>query len=292
MRADTFVTLLISGLSGAAILFLVGSGLTLVFGALRIINMAHGSLYMVAAFVAVAVGARVSGDAGFWLAILAGSAAAGALGGVIEVTILRRLYNRDHLFQLLATFSLVLIISGLVRAVFGTDYGRLQPPGVIAGSVTVGASAIASYQLFLIVVAAVVAIALWATIYRTALGRLIRAALADPELLRLSGVNVTLLFTGVFCIGATLAGIGGAVIAGYQSVSLGIDVDIVVEAFAVTIIGGLGSLGGALIGAALVGMVQSFGIYYAPKWSLAFIFLVMVAVLAVRPSGLFGAAER
>jgi branched-chain amino acid transport system permease protein len=292
MSADTFVVLVISGLSGAAILFLVGAGLTLVFGALRVINMAHGSLYMIGAFLSVAIAGHIAGQAGFWIALLAASAGVGAVGGVIEITILRRLYRRDHLMQLLATFSLVLIISGLVKVGFGTDFRREEAPGWLSGSIAVGSSTVSGYQLFLIVVAMAVAAALWLTIYRTELGRLIRAALADPELLSLSGINVPRLFTTVFVIGALLAGIGGAAIAPYHAVSLGIDVDIVVQAFAVTIIGGLGSLGGALLGAVVVGLVQSFGIYYAPKWQLAFIFLVMAAVLAVRPTGLFGEPER
>jgi branched-subunit amino acid ABC-type transport system permease component len=162
----------------------------------------------------------------------------------------------------------------------------------LTGSFAVGKSSISIYQVFLVALAAAVAVGLWAVVYRTGLGRAIRAAVADPELLRLSGVNVPLLFTTVFMIGALLAGLGGAAIASYQSVGLGIDVDIVVEAFAVTIIGGLGSLGGALVGALIVGLVQSFGIYAVPQYSLAFIFVVMAAVLAVRPSGLFGAPER
>src|SRR6266851_5731055 len=272
MSPDTFVVVLVSGLSGAALLFLVGSGLTLVFGALRIINLAHGSLYMLGAFLAVAL--------------------IGVLGGLIELAILRRLYQREHLMQLVATFSLILIISGAVRVIFGANFKRVSAPDFLTGSIPVGGSSISAYQIFLIAVALAVVAGLYALLYRTGLGRNIRAAVADPELLQLAGVNVPLLFTTVFVIGALLAGLGGAVIAPYHAVSLGIDVDIVVQAFAVTIIGGLGSLVGAVVGALLVGLVQSFGIYAAPKFSLAFIFIVMAAVLGVRPWGLFGEPER
>jgi len=292
MSLSTFFVLVVSGLSGAAILFLIGAGLTLVFGALRVINLAHGTLYMLGAFFAVSIAARLTGPAGFWIAMLAAAAAVGGAGGLIEVAILRRLYRRDHLMQLLATFSLILVIGGIVRVAFGADYHRADAPDYLSGSLSIGSSTVSAYQLFLIGVAIAVAITLWLTIYRTDLGRLIRAAVADPELLALSGVNVPVLFTGVFVIGATLAGLGGASIAAYQTVKLGIDADIVVQAFAVTIIGGLGSLGGALIGAVIVGLVQSFGTYWEPKWQLAFIFLVMAVVLAVRPSGLFGEPER
>jgi branched-chain amino acid transport system permease protein len=292
MTPDTFVVVLVSGLSGAALLFLVSAGLTLVFGALRLINMAHGSLYMLGAFLAVAIVGTLSGALGFAGGVLAASAAVGVIGGLIEIAILRRLYQRDHLMQLLATFALILVISGAVRVVFGANFRRVATPDLLGGSIPVGGSTVSVYQLFLIAVALAVAGGLWALLYRTSLGRDIRAAVADPELLRLAGVNVPLLFTTVFTIGAVLAGLGGAVIAPYHAVSLGIDVDIVVQAFAVTIIGGLGSLAGAVIGSVLVGLVQSFGIYAAPKLSLAFIFIVLAAVLGLRPWGLFGEPER
>jgi branched-subunit amino acid ABC-type transport system permease component len=289
---DTFVVVLVSGLSGAALLFLVGSGLTLVFGALRIINLAHGSLYMLGAFLAVALIGTLGGVLGFAAGIVVASIAVGVIGGLIEIAILRRLYQREHLMQLVATFSLILIISGAIRVVFGANFKRVGAPDFLTGSIPVGSSTISAYQLFLIAVALAVVGGLYALLYRTGLGRNIRAAVADPELLQLAGVNVPLLFTTVFVIGALLAGLGGAAIAPYHAVSLGIDVDIVVQAFAVTIIGGLGSLVGAAIGSILVGLVQSFGIYAAPKFSLAFIFIVLAIVLGVRPWGLFGEPER
>ena len=292
MTPATFLTILISGLSGAALLFLVGAGLSLVFGALRLINMAHGSLYMVGAFIAVVLIGALTSAFGFAAAIVLASVAVGALGGLIEVAVLRRLYKRDHLMQLVATFALILIIDGLVRVIFGTNFHRVSAPAALTGSIGIGNSSISVYQLFLMAVAGTVAGLLWVLVFRTRLGRSIRAAVADPELLRLAGVNVPLLFTTVFVIGALLAGLAGAVIAPYQTVSLGIDVDIVVEAFAVTIIGGLGSLRGAFLGAIVVGLVQSFGIYAAPQYAQAFIFGVMAIVLIVRPSGFFGQPER
>ena len=292
MSLETFVVVLVSGLSGAALLFLVGSGLTLVFGALRLINMAHGSLYMTGAFFAVALVPLLGSGVGFWFAIAGASIAVGVIGGLIEVAILRRLYRRDPLMQLVATFALILVINGLIRVTFGANFHKVSAPSFLTGSIPVGSSSVSAYQLFLVVLAVLVGTGLWAMLQRTGLGRAIRAAVADAELLSLVGTNVPLLFTTIFIIGALLAGLGGAVIAPYQTVGLGIDVDIVVEAFAVTIIGGLGSLGGAMIGALVVGLVQSFGVYFAPRWSLAFIFIVMATVLAVRPSGLFGEPER
>jgi len=292
VNPSTFLVVLISGLSGAALLFLVGAGLTLVFGALRLVNMAHGSLYMVGAFAAVSLVGALAGPLGFAVALVAASIAVGVLGGLIELTILRRLYQRDSLMQLVATFALILVIDGLVRVVFGTNFHRVSAPDALTGSIAVGTSSISVYQLFLMGVAVAVAGLLWLLVFRTRLGLAIRAAVADSELLRLAGVNVPLLFTTVFVIGSLLAGLAGAVIAPYQTVTLGIDVDIVVEAFAVTIIGGLGSLRGALVGAFVVGLVQSFGTYAAPQFAQAFIFAVMAVVLIVRPWGLFGQPER
>jgi branched-subunit amino acid ABC-type transport system permease component len=288
----TFLAILVSGLSGAALLFLVGAGLTLVFGALRLINLAHGSLYMVGAFVAVALVGALAGALGFAVALVAASIAVGVLGGLIETAVLRRLYRRDHLMQLVATFALILVIDGLVRVIFGNNFHRVAAPGALTGSIGIGSSSISVYQLFLMGVASAVAALLWLVVFRTRLGLAIRAAVADSELLRLAGVNVPLLFTSVFVIGSLLAGLAGAVVAPYQTVTLGIDVDIVVQAFAVTIIGGLGSLRGALVGALAVGLVQSFGIYAAPQFAQAFIFAVMAIVLIVRPWGLFGQPER
>jgi branched-chain amino acid transport system permease protein len=292
MNLESLVGILISGLSGAAILFLVGAGLTLVFGALRLINMAHGSLYMIGAFLAVFLIGALAGPLGFAVAVLAASLGVGIVGGLIEVLILRRLYGRDLLFQLVATFALILIIDGVVRVVFGSDFHRVVAPAALTGSVAIAGASRPVYQLFLVAVAIAVAGGLSGVLYWTGLGRNIRAAVADPELLGLAGVNVPALFTVVFVIGAVLAGLAGAVVAPYHAVSLGIDVDIVVEAFAVTIIGGLGSLYGALLGALIVGLVESFGVYAAPKFSLALIFVVMAVVLAVRPWGLFGQPDR
>lgn len=293
MSFDEFVVQFLSGLSRAGLLFIVAAGLSLVFGALRVINLAHGSLYMIGAFVTSSVVLGVGGDVGVWPALLAAAAIAGATGLVIEVGVLRRLYGREPLLQLLATFAVLLIVSDLVKMIWGAENRTVARPAGLEGSVELfGGARFPVYNLFIIGFALAIGIGLWLLMNRTGLGRDIRAAIVDPQMLSGVGVSVPRLFTTVFVLGAALAGMGGAVVAPASAVGPGMDIDILIEAFAVTIIGGLGSIPGALIGATIVGLTQSFGIFYAPDYALAFIFLVMVLVLAVRPSGLFGVPER
>lgn len=289
---EDFIIQTLTGLSRAGLLFVVSVGLTLVFGAMRVINLAHGSLYMVGAFVTSSVVAAVGGDVGLLPALVVAAGAAAVLGALIEIGVLRRLYRQEHLLQLLATFAIVLIIADLVKLIWGASNRTVARPAGLDGSVEIVGSQFAVYNLFIIVFALAVAAGMWLLVNRTGLGRDIRAAVVDPEMLGGVGVNVSRLFTTVFALGAALAGIAGAIVAPSGAVGLGMDIDIIVAAFAVTIIGGLGSIPGALVGATIVGLVYAYGIEIAPRLTLAFIFLAMVAVLAVRPSGLFGVPER
>ena len=293
MNLGTFVLFVLAGLSQASILFLVAAGLSLVFGALRVINMAHGSLYMVAAFVAVSVITSLSSGAGFWVALLVGPAVVAAIGAAIEILVLRRLYGREHLLQLLGTYALTLVFAGGVRLVFGTQNRSVAPPPGLQGALEVAGQGFPTYRLFLMLAAVLVAGGLYLLLYRTRLGRDIRAAVADPELLSAAGVNVPRLFTVVFMLGAGLAALGGVLIAPSQAVSGDMDTSVLVDAFAISVIGGLGSLLGSMVGALIVGMVISFGILYPPtsRWSVAFTFAAMVVVLTIRPWGLFGRPE-
>lgn len=281
----------VGGLTNAAYLFIVAAGLSLVFGALRVINMAHGSLYMIAAFVTVVVANQLGAGLGFWGGLLLAVAVAGAIGGIIEVVVLRRVYGREHLVQLLGTYAVSLVVAGAVRIVFGPNYRTVASP--ISGHIVVGGDSYANYSLFMIVAALVIAAGVWAMLYRTNLGRNIRAAVADPDLLSSTGVNVTRLYTTVFVIGAGLAGLGGAIVAPSQAVSGSIDTDVLVLAFAISVIGGLGSIVGSAVGSLIVGMVISFGLVIpaTSPYALAFVFIIMTAVLFVRPRGLFGRAE-
>lgn len=294
MSASTLALTVLAGLSEASVLFLVASGLSLVFGALRVINMAHGSLYMVAAFLTTAiVGAFAQSSVGFLLALFLAPAAVALIGALIEILILRRLYRREHLLQLLATYALTLVFAGGVRIVFGSQNRSIRPPDFLSGGVSIGTLTFPTYKFFLMFAAVLVAAGLYLLLYRTSLGRNIRAAVADPELLNASGVNVTRLFTLVFMIGAGLAALGGVLISPDQAVTGGMDTDVLVAAFAISVIGGLGSLMGSFVGALIVGLVTSFGILIpqTSRWSVAFIFVLMAIVLMIRPWGLFGRPE-
>lgn len=292
MDAQAFILQLLTGLSRAAILFIVASGLSLVFGALRIVNIAHGSFYMVGAFTSVTVASWVGGLPGFLLALVAGAAVVAILAALVEVLALRRLYDSEHLMQLLATFAFVLIFADLVQAVWGERPRSVRQPAPIGGSADLGGIIFPRYSLFLIVVAVLLAVGLWALMNHTSLGRDIRAAVSDPEMLSMVGVNVPLLLTTVFALGGALAAVGGVLAAPQSTARLGMDIDIIVESFAVVIIGGLGSLEGTAVGSLLVGITFAFGIVFFPQAALAIVFVVMVAVLVWRPHGLFGIPER
>lgn len=291
MSLDALVLQLLTGLSRSAILFIVAAGLSLVFGALRVVNIAHGSFYMVGAFVAATVLATVDGLVGFVLAIAAAALVVAVLAAAMEVTALRRLYASEHLLQLLATFAFALIVSDVVQALWGAQPRRVAQPRLIGGAMNLGGVVFPRYSLFLIAMAVLIGLGLWALMSRTSLGRDIRAAVSDPEMLGMVGVNVSLLFTVVFALGGALAALGGVLSAPQSTARLGMDTDIIVESFAVVIIGGLGSLPGTAVGALLVGLTFTFGIFFLPAAALAIVFVVMVAVLTWRPRGLFGVAE-
>ena len=283
----------LSALSDAGSLFVAAAGLTLVFGALRIINIAHGSFYAYGAFGATTlVGGLAAGSGRFWLALLVVPLAVACLGAAVEVTVLRRVYSRDHLAQLVVTYALFLIFGDLALRLWGSQSRSVPVPSPFAGSVTIGGGQFPEYDLFVIGAAVAVGLALWALLQRTPLGWRIRAAVEDRELLASAGTNVPLLFTTVFTIGAMLAGLAGVLAAPLESVSPGLDASIIISAFIVSVIGGLGSVAGAAIGAIVIALFNTAGVLWAPSWQPAFIYLAMIAVLAVRPWGLLGAAER
>jgi len=284
----------VGGLSNAAYLFIVAAGLSLVFGALRVINMAHGSLYMIAAFVTVVVAERLGVALGFWGGLLAAVIITGLVGALIEIVVLRRVYREAHLVQLLGTYAVTLIIAGLVRIVFGPNYRTMKVPAQFNGSLSLAGFSYSVYSLVMIVAAILIAAGVYLMLYRTALGRNIRAAVSDPELLSASGIDVGRLFTTVFVIGACLAALGGVIVAPSQAVGSSMDTDVLVLAFAISVIGGLGSILGSLVGSVIVGEVYSFGLQnpYINQFALAFVFLIMAAVLIIRPWGLFGTPEQ
>jgi branched-chain amino acid transport system permease protein len=281
-----------SGLSVGMFLFLVSVGMSLIFGVTRIVNLAHGSFYMVGAYLMVTlVELLPEHSLSFWGALILAPFGVAALGGVIEMGLLRRIYHRDPLLQLILTFGLILVIGTLVLLAWGPDNKSVSRPDALAGSVRVFGQPFPSYYLVVLALAPVVAVGLWLIFYRTRWGMLIRAATVDREMLGALGVDVATLYTQVFLFGSWLAGLGGALSAPTVAVALGMDGDVLTTAFVVVVIGGLGSFAGTFISALLVGELQSFGILIFPSVSIVLLFLIMAVVLIVRPWGLLGHPE-
>lgn len=295
---------LLNGLQLGVMLFLMAAGLTLIFGVMGLINLAHGSLYMIGAF-ACAVVASATGS--FWLGLIASLAAAAGVGALIEVAVIRRLYDRDHLDQVLATFALILILSEGARWLFGSFPLYLDIPKLLQGAVPLpGGGQYQLYRLAIIAVGIIVAIGLYLLISRTRLGMRIRAGESDREMIAALGVDISTLYTVVFALGAALAGLAGALVGALQSVQVGMGEPVLILAFVVIVIGGIGSIKGALIGAVIVGVVDTMGRFLLPSLlaltmpaaqattigaALAsmLIYVVMALILAFRPSGLFAA---
>ena len=281
-----------SGLSVGMFLFLVSVGMSLIFGVTRVVNLAHGSFYMVGAYMMVSLVEFLPERWwGFWLALILAPIGVALLGGVVEVALLRRISHRDPLMQLILTFGLILVVSTLVLLVWGPDNKSVERPEALAGSVTLFGQFFPSYYLLVLVLAPLVAVGMWMVFYRTRWGMLIRAATVDREMLGALGVNVAALYTQVFVFGSWLAGLGGALAAPTVAVALGMDSDVLVNAFVVVVVGGLGSFAGSFISAVLVGVLQSFGILIFPAISIVLLFAVMAVVLIVRPWGLLGRPE-
>lgn len=281
-----------SGLSTAAVLFIVTVGLSLIFGTMRVINLAHGTFYMIGAYLVTVTFGAIAGHAfGFSLALLLSAVVVALLGIAVEMLILRRLYGSEHLLQLLATWAIMIILEQLAIVIWGPQTYSGTVPVELDSAVQIGGQFFPEYYLFLIAVAVVIAVVLGLVLSRTRLGRLIRAAVQDIELIRVLGVNVNRLYTQVFAIGVFLAALGGALMGPATSVGPGMDVSIIVEAFIVSVIGGLGSIRGAAIGAILVGLFQSIGNLYIPEVAGLAPYVVMIVVLVIRPRGLLGKVE-
>src|SRR5215471_1533456 len=286
-----YIVQFLTGLASAASLFLVASGLSIIFGVTRIVNFAHGAFYMLGAYIAFTLTERFAGALGFWGGIVIAALAVAAIGVLVEMVLLRRIYNSPELFQLLATFGLTLMVEDLVVLIWGpADLLGRRAPG-FKGAVDFFGQNIPSYDLFLIVLGPVVLGILWLLFQRTRWGVLVRAATQDRDMVAALGVNQKWLFTSVFAVGVFLAALGGALQIPRDAVNHTMDLRIIVEVFVVVVIGGLGSIMGAFVAAVLVSELNAFGILIFPKISIILVFLVMAVVLIVRPWGLFGKAE-
>jgi branched-subunit amino acid ABC-type transport system permease component len=280
----------ISGLTAAMFLFLIASGLSLIFGVLRVLNFAHGTFYMLGAYAAFQFMQWLGpGHGRFWLAALGAAAGVALLGGLVERLLFRRLYGAEELYQLLFTYALVLVLGDAAKMIWGTQQKSVSAPPELGGkALSLFGATIPYYNLFIILLGPVIALAFWLALQRTRAGRFIRAAALDRETLGALGVNVDALYTGVFVLASFLGGLGGALISPMRATTPGMDTEIIVEAFVVVVIGGLGSFWGTFFGALIYGQVLSFGILFFPRFSIFAVFALMAAVLIVRPWGLLG----
>ena len=289
---SVLVVHVLNALLYSSVLFLIAGGLSLIYGVMRILNLAHGNLYALGAFVSAwAVGKALAAGTPIAVAFLllpVGAIAAGAAGAIIEGTLLRPFYKRPEEYQLLMTFGLLMILEDLIRFVWGPSPLTITDVYAALGSIPVGDGRYPTYNLVIIGTGIVAAVFLWAFIYRTRFGVLLRATSQDKRTASALGVNVNRIYIQAFTLGCFMAGLGGAIVVPSQSAVLGMGVDALVLAFIVVVIGGLGSLEGALAGALIVGVVREVGITVFQEIELAVLYLIAAAVLLVRPAGLFG----
>ncbi len=288
---ETLIIHLLNALLYASVMFLIASGLSLIYGVMRIINLAHGNLYAVGAYAtAWAVGSVLGGapNAALYALLPVGAVTAAALGAILEPTLLRPLYKRAEEYQLLITFGLLLVLEDLIRFVWGAHPLSASVLYEAPGSLTIGESIYPTYNLAVIVVGGIAAAGLWAFVYKTKFGVILRATSQNMRMASALGVNVNRVYVQAFTLGCFMAGLGGAIIVPQQGAVLGMGVDALVLAFVVVVIGGLGSLEGALVGALMVGVVREFGISFFPEIELAVLYLMAAIVLLIRPAGLFG----
>ncbi len=284
------VTQASTGLIVGALLFLVAAGLTLIFGVLGVINFAHGSLYMLGAYVALTA-YRLSGN--FLLSALASGIAIAVFSLVFERLFMRRVYNADVLMQLLVCYAFILILDDAVKIIWGPEFQSMgMPEEFQVPPMFIGGGVVPVFYVFLICAASVIAAILWWSLTRTRMGKIVRAAAHNPTMTSVLGLNTNLIYAAVFAVGGGLAGLAGALAAPVRSMSPGMGFSILIESFIVTVIGGMGSVSGALVGALLIGLIRSFGSIGFPLFVEGIMFVAMALILILRPSGLLGKEPR
>jgi len=265
--------------------FIIASGLTLIYGVLRILNLAHGSLFMLGAFFTYQLTHWLGN---FWYALILAPLICAVAGVLIERIFIRPVYGLPIPFQLLLTFGLMLLISDIVRIFWGVAFRTATEPEVLSGAMNFFGVSYPRYNIFVIIMGILVGIFIWVLLTKTRFGKMIRASSSDREVANGLGINVPWLYTSVFGIGAWLAGLSGVLAAPLRSIMLEMDVHTIIEAFAIVVIGGLGSIPGALIGSLLLGQLNSFGTLYIPRFEMAFVYVFMAIILLIRPKGLLG----
>ena len=288
---DIFIIQVLNSFFYASVLFLLAAGLSLIFGVMGIVNLAHGSLYALGAYVTAWTVTSVGGDLPLIVLLLllpVGAVAVAVVGLALEPTLIRPLYKRPEEYQLLVTFGLLLVLDDVMRLLFG---GVPLSAGTVMdkmGSIPVGGFFYPTYNFLVIMIGALAALCLWAFIYRTRFGVLLRATSQDMRMASALGINTGRVYVQAFGIGCFMAGLGGAIVVPSQAAVLGMGIDNLILAFVVVVIGGLGSLKGALIGALVVSFVRTIMVQFFPEMELAVLYLIAAGVLLVRPTGLFG----
>jgi branched-subunit amino acid ABC-type transport system permease component len=277
--------LIVNGLAFGGLVFLLAAGLSIIFGLMDVLNLAHGSFYMIGAYTAYTV---VTATHNFWLALLVAPALLAVIGAVLELVFFRRLYRHGHLTQVLMTFGFTLVFVDLIRSRFGPTTRSIPPPPGLDGAVHLLGATFSSYSLFVLGVAVVVGAALVIAWRVSRLGMVLRAGVADKEMTGLLGIDLPRVFTLTFAFGAALAGLAGVIAAPEFAIYPGMDANVLILALVVVVIGGLGSIEGALLGAAVIGLGYVVGSTIFPQFAIGLIFAVMAAVLVIRPSGLLG----
>ncbi len=269
--------------------FIIAAGLSLIFGVLKVINFAHGAFYMFGAYIAYST-TEMIGLNFFW-GVIGAALGLAVLSLLIERTLFRFVYDKEHLMQLLLTFALVLILGDVAKIIWGTDQYSVSYPETLSGATNLGISYYPSYRLLLCVLGPLIFLSLWLFIEHTRWGRITKAATQNREMLSALGINVPIIYSGIFILGSALAGVGGALASPFNSPTPGMDAIIIVECFVIVIIGGLGSLWGTFVGALIYGFVFNFGSVIIPNAQDIFAFLILLVVLLIRPWGLFGQPE-
>lgn len=282
--SDVFAQAL-NGLAYGVLLFLLSVGLTLIFGMLDVINLAHGSFYLLGAYAGLAL---IAWSGNFWLALVVAPLAVAAIGALVERTCLRPIYRRPPLDQVLLTFGFIYLFEDVVRWIWGGRIRSIPAPALLEGSVTMGGATVPAYRLFVIVFGLAMAVALWLLIEKTRLGAIIRAGVFDAEMAAGLGINIRVVFTAVFAFGTALGGLSGVIAGPIQSAYPSMGVSILIPALIVVVVGGLGSLKGSLVGSLIIGQAETFGKAWLPGFSMLMIYIVMVVIVLVRPEGLFG----
>jgi branched-chain amino acid transport system permease protein len=289
---EAFAGQALSGISVGMVLFLIAAGLSIIFGTLKVLNLAHGTIYMVGGFLCYILTSKLAHIQGaFWWALLFAPLAVAAIGGVIEVLLLRRIYAQEMLYQYILTFALILIIGDTCKFFFGVGYQTVAVPWPVNGNISLWGLSFPLYNLFLIGCGIFVFLGLSALMRYTSLGSIVRAVTHNREMANALGINVPRVYTGVFMLGSYLAGLAGTLMPPMSVVALGSDMAVIIECFIIVVIGGLGSLPGAFLGAIILGLLNAFGIYIIPKLAVAFPFMLMIVILIIRPWGLLGKPE-